>query len=166
MTILKPQQIFSLFFIDSYSKAELIYPNIDLGLRAPKQLHIPSPAHAPLVQLSEFILYNPLYFLKLCSIKCFLFLGNVKPYFSWMHNVAIVSVLFPIYAFAVYGFKKMDWNKENVGMACFILMQTLTITFTSENWDGRFLIVILPFVFIYSAHGMVTIWKKYNKVAI
>ena len=151
------------YFIDSYSKAELIYPNINLGFAPPAHLFKPSRAHAPLIQLVEFILYNPLYFLKLFCIKSLLFLGNAKPYFSWMHNAVILIVLYPIYAFAVYGFKKMPWNKENVLMIVFILMQTLVVSMTSENWDGRFLILILPFVFIYAAFGMVTAWNNYKK---
>ncbi|MBC7486210.1 MAG: hypothetical protein H7282_05625 [Cytophagaceae bacterium] len=150
------------YFIDSYSKAELIYPNITLGFTAPEQMYKPSPTHAPLIQLIEFMLYNPLYFLKLFCIKCLLFLGNAKPYFSWTHNVIIAAVLYPIYAFAVYGFKKMPWTKEKVLMLCFIVMQTLTVSMTSENWDGRFLILILPFVFIYAALGMVTAWNNYQ----
>ncbi|MDB5257127.1 MAG: hypothetical protein JWM14_1822 [Chitinophagaceae bacterium] len=148
------------YFIDSYSKAELIYPNVNLGLSAAQQLDKPSPAHAPVIQLIEFILYNPLYFLKLFCIKCLLFLGNAKPYFSWLHNLMIVIVLYPIYTFAVYGFKKMDWTKENVLMISFIGMQILTISMTSENWDGRFLILILPFIFIYSAFGVSCLLKK------
>jgi hypothetical protein len=150
------------YFIDSYSKAELIYPNINLGFSAPQRLDIPSPAHAPVMQLIEFILYNPIYFLKLFSIKCLLFLGNVKPYFSLAHNVAIVAVLYPIYGFAFYGLKKMKMNKENMFMIYFIVAQTFTISMTSENWDGRFLILILPFVFVYSAFGMTKVWSNYK----
>ncbi len=149
------------YFIDSYSKSELIYPNINLGLNAPQQLDLPSPSHAPLIQLIEFILYNPLYFLKLFVIKCLLFLGNIKPYFSWLHNAVVVAVLYPIYGFALYGFKKMPWTKENIFMLSYIVMQTLTVSMTSENWDGRFLILILPFVFVYAAFGMVTVWNNY-----
>lgn len=149
------------YFIESYSKAELIYPNINLGFEAPLKLDKPSTAHAPLIQLFEFILYNPIYFIKLFLIKCLLFLGNAKPYFSWIHNTVIVVILYPMYACAVYGFKKMPWSKEDVFMIIFILMQTLVVSMTSENWDGRFLIVILPFIFIYSANGMVT-WYNYQ----
>ena len=150
------------YFIDSYSKSELIYPNINLGFSAPKQLVIPSTTHAPLFQLIEFIVYNPIYFLKLFILKFLLFSGNMKPYFSVAHNILIALVLYPIYAWAVYGFKKMTWSAENVWMVSFILMQTLTVSITSENWDGRFLILILPFVFIYAAFGMTNTWNKYR----
>jgi hypothetical protein len=150
------------YFIDSYSKAELIYPNINLGFSAPKQLTIPSTTHAPLLQLIEFIVYNLVYFLKLFIIKFLLFAGNMKPYFSVAHNIWIALVLYPIYTWAIYGFKKMEWSAENVWMSIFILIQTLTVSVTSENWDGRFLILILPFVFIYAAFGITTAWNNYR----
>ncbi len=37
---------------------------------------------------------------------------------------------------------------------------TFTVSMTSENWDGRFLLVILPFVFICSAVGISKLLKK------
>lgn len=142
------------FFIDSYSKAEIIYPNINLGVKASSNLKIPAENHAPLVQLVEFIVYNPLYFAKLFFIKFFLFIGNVKPYFTWLHNLYIVCFLYPIYLFAVYGYKKIVWAPEHAWTITFILLQTLTVSLTSENWDGRFLNLILPFVFIYASYGI------------
>lgn len=141
------------YFIDSYSKGELIYPNVSLGLRPPEHLDIPSALHAPLIQLVEFILYNPVYFIKISLIKLLLFVGNIKPYFSWMHNALIVVVLYPLYALAVYGYRKMEDSAEKFFIVSFILAQTFTVSMTSENWDGRFLLVILPFVFILSAAG-------------
>ncbi len=148
------------FFIDSYSKAELIYPNVSLGFHAPELLTIPSDKHMPLLQLIEFIVYNPLYFIKLSFLKLLLFVANVKPYFSWMHNLMIVCVLYPLYGLAVYGYKKMEWSAEKLFILFFILAQTFTVSMTSENWDGRFLLVILPFVFILSAFGTSTLLKN------
>ncbi|MDF2456917.1 MAG: hypothetical protein K0R51_2910 [Cytophagaceae bacterium] len=150
------------YFIGSYSKAELIYPNISLGLRASEHLDIPSVAHEPLIQLVEFILYNPVYFTKISLIKLLLFVGNVKPYFSWMHNTVIVIILYPLYALAFYGYQKMENSAEKFFIVSFILMQTFTVSMTSENWDGRFLLVILPFVFILSAAGMIRLWNIYK----
>lgn len=149
------------YFIDSYSKAEIIYPNINFIIET-QPLDLPSPSDPPLLQLVLFICYNPLYFLKLFGLKCFLFLSNVKPYFSWIHNLGIVLILYPIYGLAIYGFKKMRRTRENVFMIVYIILQTLTVSMTSENWDGRFLILILPFVFIYSAFGITTLLKKWR----
>ncbi|HSZ72338.1 MAG TPA: hypothetical protein VK750_06645 [Cytophagaceae bacterium] len=148
------------YFIDSYSKAEIIYPSIPLFLQKPEQLTIASSAYTPVVQLVLFFLYNPVYFIKLCLLKLFLFFGNIKPYFSWYHNALIIAVLYPCYIFAAYGYKNMTAAKEKIFIGCFIISQALIVSLTSENWDGRFLIPVLPFVFIYSAIGVNHVLKK------
>ena len=51
--------------IESYAKAEVIYPNITLGLKIPTDIHIPDNKHSTLVRVSFFAFHNPLYFLKL-----------------------------------------------------------------------------------------------------
>lgn len=142
-------------FIESYRKAELIYPNISLGLQPPDDLIIPSGDTTPLINLITFIYSNPVYFLKITLLKLLLFLGNVKPYFSIVHNALIIGFLFPLYFFAIKGFQHFtSTRKEHYFIAGFVIMQCAIVSLTSENWDGRFLIPILPFVFILSAVGI------------
>ncbi len=148
------------YFIKSYSHAEIIYPSIPLIIEAPSTIVTPSPTHSPLGQLVLFIVSNPIYFLKLSILKLLLFLSNIKPYFSILHNSLTVLVLFPCYAFAIYGFKKMTAVKEKIFILCFVASQAITVSLTSENWDGRFLIPILPFIFIYSGCGIAAACKK------
>ncbi len=142
-------------FIDSYQKAEIIYPNISLELQPPGDLIIPSDENSPLIRLITFIYSNPVYFFKITSLKLLLFLGNVKPYFSILHNVLIVAFLFPLYVFAIKGFQHFtSKRKEHYFVAGFVIMQCAIVSLTSENWDGRFLIPVLPFVFMLSAIGI------------
>lgn len=142
-------------FIDSYRNAELIYPNISLGLQPPIDLIISSDEHAPLIRLIMFIYSNPIYFLKITLLKLLLFIGNVKPYFSVVHNAGIVAFLFPLYFFAAKGFQYFPLNrKEHYFITGFVIMQCAIVSLTSENWDGRFLIPVLPFVFMLSAVGI------------
>lgn len=141
--------------IDSYQKAELIYPNINLGLQPPAELILPSDEQGPLMKLISFAFHNPLYFFKITGLKFLLFLGNVKPYFSLFHNAMIVVFLYPLYFFAITGFRHFTSNrKEHYFIAGFVIMQTATVSLTSENWDGRFLIPVLPFIFLLSAVGI------------
>jgi hypothetical protein len=147
--------------IDSYSKAEIIYPNITLGIEVPLNLYIPHADQSTLVRMFLFAINNPIYFLKLFSLKLFLFLGNVKPYFSIFHNTVIVLILYPMYFFAAKGFLKFPAHrKEKYFVAGFVITQTLTVALTSENWDGRFLVPLLPFVFLLAANGIALAFKK------
>lgn len=155
----------SFTLIESYAKAEIIYPNITLGMEAPSDLYIPGADHSTLVRLFLFAVYNPIYFLKLFSLKLFLFLGNVKPYFSVLHNTVIVLILYPLYFLAIKGFLKFPAHrKEKYFVIGFVIAQALTVSLTSENWDGRFLVPLLPFVFLLAASGVVLAFKKQGEL--
>ncbi|MFM9841184.1 MAG: hypothetical protein ACKVOQ_23170 [Cyclobacteriaceae bacterium] len=157
----------SFTLIESYAKAEIIYPNITLGMEVPSDLYIPKTDHSTLVRVFLFAFYNPVYFLKLFSLKLFLFLGNVKPYFSVFHNTVIVLILYPLYFFAVKGFLKFPAHrKEKYFVAGFVMAQALTVALTSENWDGRFLVPLLPFVFLLAAGGADVIFKLQTDTAL
>lgn len=147
--------------VESYARAEIIYPNITLGVEPPLDLVIPPDSYTPLIRLVLFVLHNPLYFAKISLIKLGLFLGNVKPYFSLLHNLVIVSILYPLYFFAVKGFIHLSHlAKSRYFIAGYVLAQALTVTLTTENWDGRFLVPVLPFIFILSAIGITQLIRK------
>jgi hypothetical protein len=141
-------------FLESYANAEIIYPKITLGIDKPEQLYMPNDQHQPLSQLMLFMVQNPYYMFKITFIKAILFLGHIKPYYSIFHNVFIGCFLYPVYFFALRGAKLIPNNKLCVFILVFIGFQVITISLTSENWDGRFLLPILPWVFILSSFGI------------
>lgn len=136
------------WFIESYSMAEIIYPKNTLGISPAEDLYIPHAEWPPVVQLAAFIIGNILYFTKLFLVKLFLFLGHIKPYYSTAHNLLIVLILYPIYLLALYGWKKLSSTPIKASILSFLSIQTLIVALTSENWDGRFLLPLLPLVFI------------------
>lgn len=138
-------------FLESYAKAEIIYPNISLNVDKPDDLIMPNNQYPPIIKLSLFIINNPLFILKISLIKAILFLAHVKPYYSIFHNTLICLFLFPIYFFMLKGLKLFNINGLKIYMIIFISFQIITVSLTSENWDGRFLIPILPYIFIISS---------------
>ena len=151
--------IFSLFFfvstsmmptfelLDSYKKGEIIYSyppwNIPSAL-----LSLPRSPENSISNLAFFIFHNPVYFLKLSTVKAIAFLVNAKPFYAWYHNALIVFILFPAYSLFLLGLKQ--WKNENVKQVLlyWILGNVLIVAFSAEDWDGRFLLPILPFVWI------------------
>ncbi|MEP2277644.1 MAG: hypothetical protein ABJH98_19455 [Reichenbachiella sp.] len=147
-------------FLDSYAKAEVIYPGRQLFLSPPHDLVIPNGDSPALLQLAAFIIYNPVYFGKLFLLKALLFLANVKPYFSWVHNFIIIVVLYPIYYLAVLGYRRLNDRAVKTFVSLFIGLQIGIVGLTSENWDGRFLIPLLPLIFVLAAGELSVIAKK------
>ena len=147
-------------FLSSYARAEIIYPNVSLGLQAPADLFIPGEDHKPVVRLILFVVNNPIYFLKMSAIKGILYIGHVKPYFSFFHNALIAVFLWPLYIFAVIGVRTLTKSGFRNFTIAFIILQILMVSLTSENWDGRFLLPLLPWVFILSSVGITTVIKN------
>lgn len=156
LLLLLNKMLVNYILVESYARAEIIYPGITLGLQPPAELVLPAASLPPLGRLLVFIALNPLYFCKLSIIKLLLFIGNVKPYYSWLHNLAITVVLWPSYYFAFRGGQKLVIH--HAAATCFIIAfagaQTITVALTTENWDGRFLVPVLPFVFALTALGL------------
>jgi hypothetical protein len=153
-------------FIESYARAEIIYPKITLGMNIPDSVVIPEDNYPPLIRLIIFVWKNPLYFLKLSGLKLLLFFGNVKPYFSTIHNLCIMIFLYPLYYLAIKGWRTLNVSgKEKYFCLAYISMQALTIALTTENWDGRFLIPILPFIFVLSATGITSMMHRFDESA-
>lgn len=142
------------WFIESYAKAEIIYPNESLFVQKPENLTFPNENHIPLIRLITFFLYNPVYMFKITALKMALFIGHIKPYYSISHNIFIVGFLYPIYFFAVRGFSRFPNKKLKFFILAFVFFQILTVSFTSENWDGRFLLSLLPWIFLLAGFGV------------
>lgn len=134
-------------FIENYQKGIIIYPEItyDIGQSI---MYSPDPESPPLVQLIEFFTYNWEYTMKSFLIKSGLFLLHTKPYYSIHHNLYILLILLPCYLLVVRSIVTLPNSKLKTFAITFILMQTITIGLTSENWDGRFLLPVLPWVFM------------------
>jgi hypothetical protein len=164
LLVLLNRLLYDFYFIPSYLAGEIIYPNISLGLGVPNTLYVPSGEMPPVFAHVLFMLGNPVYFAKITLVKFFLFLGNVKPYFSVVHNGLIVLILYPVYFFAARAFFLVKVGAPGkYFIITFIITQTLMVSLTSENWDGRFLIPLLPFIFILAGAGIVSTMNRVAK---
>jgi len=149
-------------FIESYKNAEIIYPGLSLGITPPTNLYTPGSDNQPLVRLLAFSTGNPIYFLKITMVKGLLFIGHVKPYYSPFHNLFIIGYLYPLYFFAVRGLRLVPNKSLRIFIVIYILFQTLTVSLTSENWDGRFILPILPWIFILAAFALSSMLQNYK----
>lgn len=151
-------------FFQSYGHAELIYPGISLGIEPPEHLNFPDAHQEPLLQMLIFILKNPYYMIKISFAKGLLFLGHIKPYYSLYHNLLIGFYLYPIYLLAIVGASVIYKRRLFFFIVIFIGLNILAVSLTSENWDGRFLLPVLPWIFVMASIGITKLFK--DKVGI
>ncbi len=154
-----------------YNRGELVYayglypsyPHQGLMvITPPEHLFIPSPEYPKIWQLISYIVGNPLFFTKLAFGKTCYFIGNAKPYFSWAHNIFIIGILWPLYFLAI---KKALVIRDRLVLftLSFVLLNVVIVVLATEDWDGRFLLPVLPIIFIHSAGQLANILNQKNR---
>ena len=157
------QMLSSFVLIENYATGEVVYGmSTTHGYVGKEQLVLPTgnlliPAThlTPIPRLFVFVVSNPAYFVRLALTKAWYFLGHVRPYYSWLHNAFTVATLYPLYLLA----SKVLWQRHlavSVGrfLLAFVIIHTVAIMFTSVDWDGRFLMPLLPVVFLLGGRGL------------
>ncbi len=162
--------------VENYATGEIVYlaaslpdnyPGKEMILLAPQDLTIPDAGLSPVVRLLLFIVYNPWYFAKLSGMKLFYFLTHTKPYYSPIHNLLLLLVLLPLYfSTAKTIISNTIMRPLRVFLITFFVVHCVIILFTIEDWDGRFLMPLLPFVFLLGSRGMALLCQQYSGVCL
>lgn len=152
----------SFTIVETYRKGQLIFLYDDLIIQPDKPIIMPPAEASPLMKLVLFIQYNTSYFFKMAGMRFLLFWGNVKPFFSLSHNLLIAAVLYPLYFFTA---RVLLSARVPLPLRMYILLllgqQAFITTMTSEDWNGRFLMSVIAFVFIFGAIGLSWQIRKY-----
>lgn len=161
LILLSNQMLATFIVIENYTTGEVVYgvstvsyrPEFQfLLLEVPENLEIPSKEFSPIVRIAYFIIFNTKYWLMLFLAKLFFFLFHVRPYWSIGHNLYNIVILLPIYFYSIrYIIRNYVSLELKVFSITFFLIHTLSIGITSVDWDGRFLMPLLPLLFILSS---------------
>jgi hypothetical protein len=141
--------------LDPYEKGHLIFMYEDLVVPSDGPILMPPADASPLAKILYFVQHNTAYFIRMAGLRFLLFWGNVKPFYSLLHNLIIVVVLYPLYFFTV---RAIAMNRIAVSLSVFVvlllLQQCFITTMTSEDWNGRFLMSLIAFVFMFGSIGL------------
>ncbi|UII19313.1 glycosyltransferase family 39 protein [Fulvivirga ligni] len=156
--------LYTFNFIGDYETGEIIYaigtvPYQEefkyLMITVPSHLNLPEDNWPPLFQMVYFIVANLWYFLKLFFIKAFYFLAHFRPYWSWKHNIYAVGFLGAIYFFTFRAFSYQLPKKVMIFCCVYVLVHIMSVGFTTVDWDGRFLMPVLPVLFILASQPLI-----------
>lgn len=113
----------------------------------------------------NYITENPGPFLKMAGLKFLSYWGMTRPYYSSLHNLGFMCFFYPLYILAFLGIIKF-W-KINKAFILYILgsilVFTLSVMFTCDDWNDRFIMPILPFVILLSSFGLQLLYDKVRK---
>lgn len=140
--------------VETYARGEVIYASDIFSVKTAEPLVLPEN-DSPILRIVNFIRYNPLYFFKLLCLKLLVFISYVKPYYSIVHNLVIIAIIYPLYFFTFILMKEEhNYTSLKVFLLTVLLLQTVIVAATVEDWDCRFIIPILPLIFIAGTAGL------------
>jgi hypothetical protein len=95
-----------------------------------------------------FIIKHPIACIKLFLLRILTELAHIRPFYSTFHNILIAFLELPLYPFAMLGFYRLKNNQLMHIILITIVLHLMVIGLTFANWDGRFLVYILPLISI------------------
>ncbi len=147
-----------------YEKGDIIFamhqiPNNPfhdfLRVTPPDDLHVPEQDGPLIISMVEFIVNNPIYWVKLLLGKLIVYLSHIRPYWSWSHIIAVILIIWPSYYFAIMTLRKKLLSKKLLlPIFTYLLMHLLIVCNTWVDWDARFFVPLFPALALLAAVGL------------
>ena len=145
-------QLVSFFIVETYLRGELMFATPVWAVHPSAPLVLPPAGIGQMSRVLYFAAHNPGFLAKLILGKLFVFFSSIKPYYSLIHKMISVMVLWPLYYFAVRGARQAAvWLPARAFLAGVPLLQAAVVMLTVDDYDVRFLAPVLPFIFTLAA---------------
>lgn len=129
-----------------------------------KDATIAQPQGTPLQQTVAIVLNEPLFFVKQSLMRLLYYWAQVRPYYSLWHNVAIVALMYPLYLLGIKALLAGRVEARVTGFIVFLMLQlSAMVVVSAVDWDNRFFLPLLPFVFLLGAIGIKELLTKRAK---
>ena len=126
-----------------------------LTIEATQDLYIPKHKSALILNMAEFIIKNPVYWIKLFCGKLFMYITHIRPYWSWGHNIWVILLIWPCYYFSLVVLKrKLISRPLIISTITYMAIHCLIVSNTWADWDARFFVPIYPILAILGAIGL------------
>jgi hypothetical protein len=119
---------------------------------------VPMPAAAaPRDDLAAGLAYvarHPLPTVRLAASRVAAEMAHVRPFYSWPHNAAVAVFLAVMYPLALIGFVRHRREPFTTLAAAVIAAHLAIVAATFADWDGRFLLYVLPLFLLMAGCGL------------
>jgi 4-amino-4-deoxy-L-arabinose transferase-like glycosyltransferase len=102
-----------------------------------------------------YVLRHPLASTKLAAVRVFTEMAHTRPFYSRAHNLFCLIFLVPVYVLAVSGFLRRCRQPLAWLLMVVIVSHLLVQAVNYADWDGRFLLYVLPLIGVLAACGLV-----------
>jgi 4-amino-4-deoxy-L-arabinose transferase-like glycosyltransferase len=111
----------------------------------------PESAERSWLTLWNYVLRHPLETVHLAISRVATELIRARPFYPALINGILLAYLLPLYIFALLGFSRLRNKPLAHLLAAVVSGHLLIVGVTFADWSGRFLVYILPLVFVFSA---------------
>lgn len=118
-----------------------------------------------LLGLIRYIAHNLGEILRLALLRLGAFFGLVRSYYSGLHNILLMAGFYPVYILAATGFRWVATRAKPFFVFSLTLIATFTLSvmLTCDDWHNRFIMPIMPLIFIYAGIGAVRLCNRLFK---
>ncbi len=141
---------------ESLRKGEVIWGHSPSRIPMPEDL---DPAGPGWTRATAFVVRHPLACARLACVRVFTEFSHVRPFYSKAHNALVVVFLFPTYVLAIIGLWRSRRDPLAHLLALVVAGQMVVIALTFADWDGRFLLYVLPQVIVLAGAGLVSCFR-------
>ena len=145
-----------------------LYSNLTSGLiiQGYKDWHVGSSltecSECELIKKSTYVIINnPFFYFKLFTFRFIIYVTQFRPYYTSYHNMFIIISFLVIY-FGVCKSIITDKFKRIGYLILPTVFQILIVIVSGVDWDNRFIVIILPNIFILSVMGYNQLLKTKN----
>jgi hypothetical protein len=123
-------------------------------------------SHRPgLWGLIIYIFQNLPEVLKLGFLRLGAFFGMVRSYYSDLHNALLIAGFYPVYILSCFGFGFIKRRAKPFHVFAIALIVTFaaSVMLTCDDWHNRFIMPVMPLIFIYAGTGSVRLYNRLFK---
>ncbi len=114
-------------------------------------LHI---VNGPALTLLNYIWENIISIIKMFFLRIYWYLIMIRPYYSIASNIFLIFFATFIYGLAFIGFISKGHRRLKIGLLLLILSNIVFIGMTYPSWDSRYVMYILPFLWVSMSFGV------------
>ncbi|GAB3826097.1 hypothetical protein GCM10028895_36490 [Pontibacter rugosus] len=117
---------------------------------------------SPLQQVMQFLTEAPGLFLEQSVLRVVWYWGQVRPYYSNMHNWLTVLYMYPLYLLMGWGiWKKLTPLPVLAVILMLAILFTAMVIVSGVDWDNRFMMPLIPWIVLLGAAGGVNLLSNF-----
>jgi 4-amino-4-deoxy-L-arabinose transferase-like glycosyltransferase len=128
---------------------------------------MPPPERPPVDWLDgiAYVLAHPVASVRLFLTRIGVEVLHARPFYSTAHNLIVVLFYLPLYGLAVAGYRSSSRRSEVRLLAAAVLAHLAVVGLTFADWDGRFLLHVVPLVTVLAGGGAAALAHRLAAVA-